>query len=148
MTTRRTVRLATALSALALVAAACGIGDWLDPSGSSSRQSPDISGLQIQPRSVFCDRPVVISFRYSDPQDDVDQVLLDFQHARLDERFSRSVSWEDPDLVTTEETAAYRFVFECGGPSAGDWTVNVQVEDRGGHLSNVLDGIVTLVSSR
>jgi len=149
MTTRKTVRLAPLLLALALTIPAAGC-DWLDPSGSSSRLSPVIGALAIAPPSVFCDAPFDIAFDYADPQDDMDQILLSFRHTLLDERLSRTVSWGDPDLdLTNPGRASYaEFFFGCGGASTGDWTVTVQLEDRRGHLSNELQGTVTLISSR
>lgn len=151
MTTRNTVRKAATLSALALTitGAGCGLGDWLDPSGTSSRVSPVISALSVRPQSVFCDRPITISFDFTDPQNDVQQLLLAFVHAGTDERLDRSVFWDDPALEVAGGRATYaEFAFECGGPSAGDWEVRVQLEDEQGHLSNELTADITLVSAR
>lgn len=148
MRTRNTVRMASILLALALTIPAAGC-DWLDPSGTSSRVSPVISGLSVRPQSVFCNAPLTIAFEYSDPQDDIQQLLLTFQHAGSDERLDRSVFWDDPTLLAAGGRASYsEFFFECGGPSAGDWEVRVQLEDNQGHLSNELTADVTLVSAR
>ena len=149
MTTTRTARLFPGLLLLTmLLAAGCDWTDWLDPSGSESRSSPVIGDLLIAPTSVFCgDRNLVtFSFAYSDPQDDMFQVRLVAKSvAEPVSTVERSILWSDMDVVTSPGRAIGDFFFVCGEQPGGAYTIEVEVEDERGHLSNVLEGEVRLL---
>ena len=142
------VRLMTWLFAFATILPTTGC-DWFQASD-NPRTYPVISGLSVSPASVFCgeSNQVTVAFDYDDPQKDIFQLLLSFAHTRLNDRFEKEVPWGDVDITTIPGRASATFFFECGGPPAGLWKLAVQVEDERGHLSNVLAGEVSLLSTR
>ena len=149
MKTTRTVRLFPSLLLLTtlLAAAGCNWTDWLQPTGSEARSSPVISDLVLSPTSVFCgdSNLVTFSFAYSDPQDDMFQVRLVAKSvAEPVSTVGRSIPWSDMDVVTSPGRAIGDFFFVCGEQPSGVYTLAVEVEDERGHLSNVLEGEITL----
>jgi hypothetical protein len=147
MKTTRTVRLFPSLLLFAtlLAVAGCNWTDWLKSTGSESRSSPVINDLNLDPTRVSCDELVTFSFAYSDPQNDMLQVrLVARSTAEPVWTVERFIPWSDMDVVTSPGRAIGEFSFECGGPPRGVYTVAVEVEDERGHLSNVLEGEITL----
>jgi len=139
---------ATLLGTLAIAAFALAGCDWLKGSGSGARVSPFLSGIGFTRSTVLCNQPFGISFDYDDPQRDISLLSVSLQHGASTSRRDRQVLWDDGgDLdLTTVGRAVYTFSFSCSDPG-GSWTVEVQVEDLKGHLSNTLRGTVNLNSA-
>jgi hypothetical protein len=142
------VRLMTWLLTFAMTLPTAGC-DWFQASD-NPRSSPIISGLSVAPGEVDCgeENPVTIAFDYDDPQDDIFQVIIKFEHTHLGDKIEKTFPWGDPNIKVEGSRAFVTFFFECGGPPAGLWTLDVQVEDERGHLSNALSGEINLLSTR
>lgn len=131
---------------LSAVLPAC---DWFKASDFVERASPFLSGLSINPATVTCDQSFVVSFRYDDPQDDISLLLVTFQLTGSSAIRVDQVLWSAGSAgldLTLAGRARYTTSFPCGTPG-GQWHMTVQLEDRGGHTSNILTGTVVLPSA-
>jgi hypothetical protein len=155
-------------AAVLLVLGGCG---FLESSGPEGGVSPFVSNLRVSPSSVPCDREFVISFDYSDPQDDIEFMSVSYFH---DDGFvfTEEVLWEHgggifglEDLELTDEelealdepgfldlstpgSARYTTQVECGvGWPRGDYLVTIRLTDDNGHESNPRTDNLRLTSS-
>jgi hypothetical protein len=120
--------------------------DWLSGSESGSRQSPFLSGLSINPSSVFCGKTFTISFNYDDPQADVTSVKVTLQRAGDSAVREESPPWPAEEVNRSAGAVVLGdFSFPCDSTAkGGNWAVTVSVEDLRGHKSNALTGTIRL----
>lgn len=155
-------------TAVLLALAGCG---FFESSGPEGGVSPFISDYRVSPSSVSCGQDFVISFSYSDPQNDIEFMRLSYQH---DDGFTfvEEVLWvqggglfglEDLDLTEEElealdepgfldlsvpGRAAYTTQIECGLEwPRGSYLVTVRLTDDNGHESGPRSDNLRLTSS-
>jgi len=161
--------LAVVVSAAAMLSLGrCG---FFESSGPEGGVSPFVSNFRVSPASVPCDRDFVISFDYTDPQNDIEFMSISYLH---DDGFvfTEEVLWEQgggifglEDLELTDEElealdepgfldlsepghATYTTQVECGvGWPRGGYLVTVRLTDDNGHESSPRSDNLRLTSS-
>lgn len=146
MRKRQAIRLAgTLLVAMLLGVQGC---DWLNGSDTGPRVSPYISDLRVSRFSVFCNQAFTMNFKYEDPQNDIEQLSVEFTQPGGIVR--QTVAWPNgPDLaIQGADRAIYTYKFVCGeGRPTGTWTISLQLQDAQAHLSNTITGTISLLSN-
>jgi len=165
---RRVLAAAVVPAAIVLAFAGCGV---FESSGPEGGVSPFVSDFRVSPVSVPCDRDFVLSFRYSDPQGDIEFLRVTYQNEG-GFTFEEEVLWEqggglfgledlgltDEELEALEEPglldlsvperATYTTRFGCdSGKPRGTYTVTVVLVDDNGHESSPRSDTIRLTTS-
>jgi hypothetical protein len=139
--------------------------EFFESSGPEGGVSPFITDLRISRASVPCDTDFRLTFQYSDPQNDIEFMRINFQHENgfvfireiLFQTNGGIVVPEGQDLpeedifggsldLSVPGRAAYSFQFECDtGLPRGAYLIAVQLVDDNGHESSIRETGITLI---
>ncbi len=149
---------AVILPALILTAGGC---DFFKSSGPEGGVSPFVSDLRISHSAVACGRDFTVSFRYQDPQDDIEFMRVTFQHEG-GFLFEVEMLWQTggdifvdgEDLfggsldLSVPGRAIYTYQFECDTDKpTGSYLVTIILVDDNEHESSPRSDSISLISS-